>query len=159
MERIVEGRLVIKTANMTGAVALRGFINSSPLAERYREPVLSTEIIPEPVIFCEADDFEEYEIGHDLPKGTFRSIFESFAADLELKREKSVINTLRWRQSEQDERIVLFAAEDLSRLAEDLLAKRAKVRGIGPKRAQRLLDGTALIIALEEAYPDTSQVA
>lgn len=110
---------------------------------RLRPPEIETETI----LGGSLADYEEFEIGHNLPEGTFKSIFELMQADLEAKQADSVVSYIR-RQN------ALYSLRDIKIVATHLVAKTERVRGIGPKKAQLLLSSTAVLINLWESYPD-----
>lgn len=154
MEKVTEGTVSIRMAEYSGAVALHGFLKNSPLAEKYRRGMLDLERGLEVVNYCGLEDFEEYEAGHDLPRGTYKSIFKAFSDDLEAKKDKSEIYNIRSRVSGENLGNILFSAEDLQHLAGKILVREAAVHGIGPVKAQRLLEGTSVLLALGQIEDD-----
>lgn len=143
--------MVIKikqSAGLAGAAALRGFIQASrlPGVEKLRGHIKGIEITEEVMHWVKFEDFEEYEVGHDLARGTFAHIFKSLLSDYAANRSNSPLKGLRTRLSETDDSQTLISAEDLHELAANILNGQARIKGIGPARAQLLLDATELAI-------------
>lgn len=152
MEESIERKLILtlhESAGLRGAVALRGFLERNGHARKQWEIIKSVEIAEEKIHWVGPDDFEEYEAGHDLNRGTFAKIWQQLNADLQEKGGESAANRLRWRKSQADG--VLLAAEDLHELAGSIISGEAKVAGLGQVRAGLLRSATAVWTTEAEA--------
>lgn len=146
MEREDSYRVVFETAQLSGAIALREFVLKSPLAAKHQERIGRSEIKKEVVDYGELKDFEEYEFSHDLQPGTFSTIFGLLYSDLRSRGEDSHLATIRLNANGQ------IALEDLRNLAQEIIDKKIRIHGIGPKRAALLQDGASFLINLADVY-------
>lgn len=108
----------------------------------------NSELAEEKVHLGRLDDYEEIESGHELPHGTFRNIYELIMADLTAEPDKSPAAIIRAVGHD-------LVLEDVKKLAEQLLDRKARIPGIGQAKARTLLDGTIILIGLIDCYPDS----
>src|SRR6185437_6149527 len=118
MEREESYRVVFETARLSGAIALREFVLKSSLAAKHQGQIGRSEIEKEVVDYGELKDFEDYEFSHDLPPGTFSTIFELLYSDLRSRGEDSHLATTRFNANGQ------IALQDLKEMAQEIIDKK-----------------------------------